>query len=225
MANHLDLEEQEQLDQLKHFWKSYGNLITWILILVFGSIAAWNGYQYWERRQAAQAAAMFEELERAIQSGDSQRMEQSLNEMTSRFGKTTFASQGSLLAAKALTEQSKAEAAKKALKWLVENASDDEYRAIAGLRLASLLASEKAYDGALALLSGSFPKAFQGLVADRRGDIFAAQGRKTDAVAEYQAAYRHFDGVAEYRRLVEVKLNAWGVDPSITQSVETEARK
>jgi hypothetical protein len=29
MAKHLDLEEQEQLDQLKHFWKQYGNLITW----------------------------------------------------------------------------------------------------------------------------------------------------------------------------------------------------
>ena len=29
MATHLDLEEQEQLDQLKAFWKQYGNLITW----------------------------------------------------------------------------------------------------------------------------------------------------------------------------------------------------
>jgi hypothetical protein len=29
MAKHLDLEEQEQLDELKHFWKQYGDLITW----------------------------------------------------------------------------------------------------------------------------------------------------------------------------------------------------
>jgi hypothetical protein len=34
MAKHLDLEEQEQLDQLKHFWNQYGNLITWVLIAV-----------------------------------------------------------------------------------------------------------------------------------------------------------------------------------------------
>ena len=70
MANHLDLEEQEQLDQLKHFWKQYGNLITGILILVLGAFAAWNGYQYWQQKQATQAAAMFDEVEKVVRGGD-----------------------------------------------------------------------------------------------------------------------------------------------------------
>ena len=74
MAKHLDLEEQEQLAELKHFWRQYGNLITWVLIAVFASIAAWTSYQYWERKQGAQAAVMFEEVERAVQSGDAARM-------------------------------------------------------------------------------------------------------------------------------------------------------
>ena len=52
MATHLDLEEQEQLDQVKHFWKRYGNLITWVLIVVMGSFAAWNGWNWWQRDQA-----------------------------------------------------------------------------------------------------------------------------------------------------------------------------
>ena len=47
MANQLDLEEQEQLDQLKHYWSQYGNTITWALILVLGLFAGWNFYQYW----------------------------------------------------------------------------------------------------------------------------------------------------------------------------------
>ena len=34
MATHLDLEEQEQLDQLKAFWKQHGNLVTWVLVLI-----------------------------------------------------------------------------------------------------------------------------------------------------------------------------------------------
>ena len=45
MANQLDLEEQEQLDQLKHYWKQYGNMITWVLIAVLGAYASWNFYQ------------------------------------------------------------------------------------------------------------------------------------------------------------------------------------
>ena len=64
MAKHLDLEEQEQLDELRHFWKTYGNLITWVLIAVLGTFAAWNGYQYWQRSRAVQAAALFDEVER-----------------------------------------------------------------------------------------------------------------------------------------------------------------
>src|SRR5256885_5645964 len=28
MANHFDLEEQEQIEQLKHFWNTWGTLIT-----------------------------------------------------------------------------------------------------------------------------------------------------------------------------------------------------
>ena len=51
MANHLDLEEQEQLDQLKHFWNTWGTLISTLLILVSGSLVAWNGYQYWKNSQ------------------------------------------------------------------------------------------------------------------------------------------------------------------------------
>ena len=42
MATHLDLEEQEQLDQLKAFWKQYGNLVSWVLIVVLGGYAAWK---------------------------------------------------------------------------------------------------------------------------------------------------------------------------------------
>ena len=55
MAKHLDLEEQEQLDQLRHFWNTWGNLITWVLIVVLGAYAARNGWNYWQRRQGALA--------------------------------------------------------------------------------------------------------------------------------------------------------------------------
>lgn len=78
MAKHLNLEEQEQLDQLKNFWVRYGNLVTWVLIAVFGSVAAWNGWNYWQRTQATKAAALFQELDRAAQSNDAERIERAL---------------------------------------------------------------------------------------------------------------------------------------------------
>ena len=60
MANNLDLEEQEQLEELKHFWNKNGNWISWLLIIILGSLAAWNGYQWWQKNQGMQASAMFD---------------------------------------------------------------------------------------------------------------------------------------------------------------------
>jgi len=112
MAKALDLEEQEQLDQIKHFWKKYGNLISWVLIVVLGSYAAWNGYQYWQRDQAAKAAVLFDEVERAVTAGDVVRVERSFADMKEKFGGTQYAHQAALLAAKALQAKDKAEAAR-----------------------------------------------------------------------------------------------------------------
>ena len=70
MASHLDLEEQEQIDQLKHFWNRWGNLMTWTLIVVLGAYAAWNGWQWWQRRNATQAAVLFDSVEQAATAKD-----------------------------------------------------------------------------------------------------------------------------------------------------------
>ena len=213
MAKHLDLEEQEQLDELKHFWKSYGNLITWVLIAVFGAFAAWNGYQYWQRSQAAQASVMYDEVERAVQSGDAAKIERSLTDMKERFGSTLYAQQAGLMAAKAYYDKGNLDAARAALVGVIDKAPDQGYQAIARLRLASLLLQTKAYDEASQQLSSVFPKEFVALADDRRGDIFAAQGKKSEAKAEYLKAWKGLTDRAEYRRLVEIKLNALGVDP------------
>ena len=210
MAKHLDLEQQEQLDEIKHFWKQYGNLITWVLIAVFGAIAAWNGYQYWQRSQSAQASLLHDEVERAVQAGDTTRIDRTLADMKERFASTSYAQQAGLLAAKAYFDKDNLDAARAALTTVADNSPDAGYQAIAKLRLAGLLIEKKSYVEAFKLLDASFTKEFSGLAADRRGDVLALQGKKTEARAEYTKAYQAFDDKADYRRLVEVKLNALG---------------
>lgn len=213
MAKPLDLEEQEQLDEIKHFWKTYGNLITWTLIVVFGAFAAWNAWNYWQRTQAAQASAMYEEVERAVTEGDMTRLERAFTDMKDKFGGTTYAHQAGLFAARAFADKGKPDAAKAALVWVADKASDEGYRATAHLRLAGLLADAKAYDDALKQLAGEFPAEFEPLVADRRGDIYNLQGKKAEAKAQYLKAWAGLDERADYRKLVEFKLAALGVDP------------
>jgi predicted negative regulator of RcsB-dependent stress response len=215
MANHLDLEEQEQLAELKHFWKRYGNIISWVLIVVFGAVAAWNGYQYWQRSQAAQAAVMYDEVERAAVAGDVAKLERALGDMKERFGRTAYAEQAALLAARIYHDKGNLDAAKGALAWVAGKASDDGYQAVARLRLSGMLLEAKAYDEALQQLTAPMPSDFSALAADRRGDILLAQGKKAEAKAQYEAAYKGLDERSDYRRIIEVKLNALGVDPVV----------
>ena len=221
MAKALDLEEQEQLDQIKHFWKTYGNLISWVLIVILGSYAAWNGYQYWERSQATKAAALFDEVERAVTSGDIARVERSLADMKDKFGATQFAQQAALLAAKTLQDKGKADAAREALNWVANGASDKAYRDIARLRLAALHLDAKAFDEAMKLLGLEFTPAMTGLASDLRADVLQAKGQSTEAIAAYQQAWQKLADNPDYRRLVQAKLNALGVDPEKSAGSET----
>ena len=225
MANHLDLEEQEQLDQIKHFWKQYGNAITWALIVVLAAFASWNFYNYWQRSQANQAAALFDEVERSIQSGDSAKIDRVFSDMKERFASTAYAQQSGLLAAGHYATTGKTDAAKSALVWVAEKSSDTGYQAVAKLRLAGILMDAKDLEGAMSQLGGSFPAGFEALVSDRKGDILALQGSKAKAVEEYQKAYRLFDPLTEYRRLVEVKLSAFGVNVQTGGAVDAAQGK
>lgn len=214
MATQLDLQEQEQLDALKAFWNKHGNLITWTLIVVFGAFAAWNGWQWYQRDQGLKAAAMFDELDRAVQAGDPARAARIFGDLRERFPRTAFAQQGGLLAARVQFDKGQADAARATLTWVADNAVEDEMRTIARLRLAALQVEAKQFDEALKTLEAAKAEGFEGLVADRRGDVLMAQGKPAEARTAYQAAWAAISDKVPYRRLVEAKLTAMGAAPA-----------
>lgn len=214
MATHLDLEEQEQLDAVKRFWKRNGNLITWLLIAVLGAYGAWNAWGWWQRDQATKAGSMFDELEKAAQAADYNKANLVFGDLKARFGTTSFAQQGGLLTAKVQADNGQADAAQATLAWVSANATEAEYQTIARLRLAGLLLDAKKYDDALKQLDTAPAPGFEALVADRRGDVLLAQGKPDDAKAAYRKAWDAMDPKVDYRRLVEAKLISMGAAPA-----------
>ena len=213
MASHLDLEEQEQLAEIKHFWQRWGNLITWVVIVVLGAYAAWNGWQLWSNRQAAQAAALYDSVERAANGGDLTLLERAATDIEAQFGATTYAHQSALLAARVFVDKGNTAAARRQLQWVIDQGRDEAYQALARLRLAALLMQEQSFDEAHKILSASVPSAFEPLVADRLGDLAMLQKQPQQAIAQYRKAWQGMEANAEYRRLVAVKLAALGQDP------------
>jgi len=214
MATQLDLEEQEQLDQLKAFWAQYGNLISGVLIVVAAAYLSWFGWNWYQRDQGVKAGAMYDEFDRAVQAADAERAGRIFNDMKDRFPRAAFTGQAGLAAAKLAGEKGQADAARADLAWVADSASESEYRTIARLRLAGLLLDEKKYDEALKQLDGVDGAEFQALAADRRGDVLMAQGKAEEAKAAYAKAWAAMDAKVDYRRVVEAKLNVLGVDPA-----------
>ena len=225
MATHLDLEEQEQLDQIKHFWNKWGTPITGVAVVIMASFAAWNGYQYWQQRQALQASALADVVAAAVESGDQTRVAQAFDAVKADCKGTLQAGHAALLVAQSAVNAGKLPEAKSALQWAADNTKDEGYQATAKLRLAAVLMEEKDLDGAASVLRGSFPAEFKGLAADRLGDVLQQQGKSSEAIAAYQEAWKLLDPQVDYRALVGFKLNALGVATTESGSANSTETK
>jgi predicted negative regulator of RcsB-dependent stress response len=228
MAKQLDLQEQEQIDALKAFWNRYGNLITWTATLILGAFAAYNGWHAYQRSLSLQASSMYAELEDAARSGDAERASRIFGDMKARrpwfvpgalYTPPAYTQQAGLLAAKVQSEKGKAADAIASLQWVAAN-GNPENAAVAHLRWAGLLADQKKYDEAQAQLAAVQPESFKALVADRRGDILLAQGKREEAKTAYRAAWDALPGTAQYRILVEAKLGALGAAPPASAAAD-----
>jgi len=204
-------DEQESLESLKAWWAQWGNATSWIVLVALVAAAGWNGWNYWQRHQAAEAAVLYDQVQQAAAGTDKATITRVATDMEDKFGGTAYAQMTALTAAKALYAAGDEPGAKAQLQWAVDHAKDDEFKQLAKLRLASLLLDEKAYDAGLALLNEPQSDAFMGVVADRRGDLLAAQGKLVDARAAYKLALDSLPkDDASARQLIQFKLDALG---------------
>lgn len=222
MATHYNLEEQEQLAQVKHFWAKYSSLITWLLIAVLGAFAAWNGWQYWQRKSATEAAALFDELERATQASDLDKVKRVWTDMQQQVAGTAQAHHAGLLAARSLQDSGDIAGARQALELVLNKSDDVALQSVARLRLAALEMAAEQHAAALRWLDSGIATEFAALADDRRGDILLAQGQADAARQAYRKAWDAMDTTLDYRRLIEAKLNALGVNPSAPNTEKTQ---
>ncbi|MCX7219916.1 MAG: tetratricopeptide repeat protein, partial [Burkholderiales bacterium] len=148
-----DLEEQEQLDTLKAWWKQYGNLVTWILIVALSSYAAWTAWNTYQGNQSTQASQLYDELQKSIVAKDNVKVQRTAGDLLEKFPRTAYAPMAALSAAKSAFDANDLKGSKIQLHWVLDHSSVDEYKFLAKLRLAGIALDEKTYDEGLALLS------------------------------------------------------------------------
>jgi predicted negative regulator of RcsB-dependent stress response len=205
-----DHEEQEQLATLKAWWKQYGNLVTWVLIIALAAYAGWAGWTSYQNKQVAQAGVLYGELQNAVNANDKEKVQRIAADMQSKFDGTAYAQMTALVAARYAYETKDAATAKSQLQWVIDHGKDEAYKAVAKVRLAGILLDEKAYDEGLKLLSGNFPEQFVAMVDDRKGDILVAQNKLEEARTAYRSALEKTEEKSPGRQLIQIKLDAIG---------------
>lgn len=205
-----DLEEQEQLDVLKDWWKRNGTTVLLALGVFAAVVAGMQGWRHYQKNQQQQAAMVFEAVQIGAQTRDIKRIRDAAGQLIEKYPGTPYATRAALLAAGANLESGDAKSAKAQLQWVTEHAKEEGARDIARLRLVSILLDEKNYAEATKQLESPHQKAFSGLFGDLKGDVLAAQGKTAEARAAYQAAMEQMDQKTAYRQVVQMKMDGLG---------------
>ena len=211
MASNLDLQEQEQLAEFKAWWNRWSNLILTGATVVLLCIAAWNGWNWYKRSQASEAAAQFAQIQQGLQDKDNKRVRDAAGEILQKYPSSAYAPLAAMISAKVHFDAGDLKTARAQLQWVVDNAKDPELQSIGRLRLANVMIDEKAYDEAVKLVGERMDKPFLPLAASLRGDIFALQGKKPEARSAYREALEKADTKdTTLRDRVQLKLDALG---------------
>jgi len=218
-----DLQEQEQLDDLKAWWARYGGTIALALVLGALVVAGIQGWRWYAGKRAENASVLYSAVSEAARTKDAAKAKDAIAQISDRYAGTGYAPRAALLYAKMLYDAGDRDGAKAQLAWVVDHASEEELKAIGRYRLAQVQIDEKQYDAALATLDAKHPPAFDGMYADLRGDALAAAGRAADARSAYETALAKLDPKSAYRNYVQVKHDALGPPVAAAATTPTVA--
>lgn len=185
-----DLEEQEQIEELKTWWKMHGTMITALVVVFALAVVGWQAWQWWQRNEAAHAAQLFGNLQQALMQQDVKRVRLLAGELVDKHPGTAYAGMAAMIAGKVLAETGDLKSAQAQYGWVTEHATDQGMRDLARLRQAIVLADEKAYDEALKLLAVPPTPNLMARYLEVRGDVLAAQGKAAEARSAYEEAIK-----------------------------------
>lgn len=207
-----DLEEQEQISALKAWWEQYGNLVVGLISALALASVGWQGWQWYQNRQAGEAGGVYFLVQQAAESGQVQLARDNAGRLISDYPRTSYAQLGALLAAGVQVRAGELDNAQAQLSWAAEEGKDAALRDLARLRLAALLLQKGEHDAALARLQAEPAAAFAARFADLRGDVYAAQGKAGEARQAWQGALDAISTADErsfaIREIVRIKLEA-----------------
>ena len=206
----LDLEEQEQVDELKALWKKYGSYVTKGAIAFFVIYGLFQGWSYYQNKQSLSASELYQSIT-VMDEKNTKEIMQKTQKLIDDYSGTPYAGRAAILFAKASYAEGSKEKAKEKLEWASSHAKESATESIALIQLGQILLEDKKYDEALNKANNVDNEGYLGLSNDLKGDILNAIGKKEEAKKAYLEALKRFGPKDPYARFTQEKLEALGV--------------
>ena len=207
MAAHL--EEQQELDDFKYFWKNWGR---WLFALLIAAALGYLGYIIYkdhkisQNREAAEVLAQM--VDKAQSKADSKQINVDLLKLQQDYPDTVPAAQATMMVAATEFDAGRYDTAAGHLNWVLSNQKAPLIQALAAQRLAVVLLQQKKYDAAITALNTKVEADFEPLLLEAKGDVYAAQNKTKEAAQSYQQALEKLPKEAIERELLQMKLDS-----------------
>jgi len=206
----LDLEEQEQVDELKALWKKYGVYVTRGVIAFFVLYGLFQGWGYYQTKQSLGASELYQSIV-VLDEKNTKDILQKSQKLMDDYSGTPYAGRAAILFAKASYLEGNKDKAKEKLEWASSHAKESASESIALIQLGQILVEEKKYEDALKKVNDVDNGGYLGLSNDLKGDILNAMGKKEEAKKAYQEALKRFGPKDPYAKFTQEKLESLGI--------------
>ena len=207
MAAHL--EEQQELDNFKYFWKSTGR---WLFALLIAAALGYLGYTMYKSQKASQSQEAAEVLAKIVDKMQAKASQAEVNadltNLQQNYPDSIAAAQATLMAAATEYDARRYDVAEGHLNWVLKNQKAPLVQALAAQRLGIVLLQQKKYDAAIAALNTKVEADFEPLLLEAKGDVYAAQNKTKEAAQSYQQALEKLPKEAIERELLQMKLDS-----------------
>lgn len=198
------IEEEQEINQLKDWWKENGKTIIVAFILGVGGMFGWRYWQAHQAEQIAQASAQYDALIYSAQQ-DEQAKKANIEQFVQANSKTAYAVFALLDEAKKATEKQDFTAAEANLNQALTQSQDEVLTSIVALRLSAVQFQLGQLDNALTTLNQVKGESFNARKAILTGDIQVAKGDKVAAKNSFDQAQQ--SGSQLEQQMAKMKLN------------------
>ena len=201
--------EEEQIDDLKRWIKSYGPSILLGIVLAVVGLYGWRYWNTYQHNRAVKASVLYQHAVDAYQTKHNDLLTEAVVTLQDKYPRSPYAQYAVFIQAKVAADKEDYSAADTSLSWIIAHSHDKNLKAIAGLRLGSVQIANHQEKDAIKTLeeAAAANPAFKGLALIKIADAYLALGDTASAKTNYDEASKLLPDAGNTMPTLALKLD------------------